>query len=235
MILKKRNTRTFNVNLLADFLLKNIPSDETTVLQISDCENFYVVKGKTSSKKLLDLSKLIDEYYEKYKEFLPEKFTKNSIDLIEYDSDLDDVNQIEIKLFNTDNCSYSHLEISKEKNELEPMIVSSDFPHGYSLNQGRLLYYYLKNIVYSIPTNYIFTELTFQFKKIENIELKVYNNFFTNFDEDEILKSAILDCFDFDTNELSNKIKKVDCLEELINPLSEYDFLKEIKKDFIII
>jgi hypothetical protein len=89
--------------------------------------------------------------------------------------------------------------------------------------------------VYSIPTNYIFTELTFQVKKNENIELKVYNNFFTNFDEDEILKSAILDCFDFDTNELSNKIKKVDCLEELINPLSEYDFLKEVKKDFIII
>lgn len=115
------------------------------------------------------------------------------------------------------------------------MIVTSEFPHGYSLNQGRIFYYYLKNIVYSIPTNYIFTSLKFEIKKRENLEFKVYNSFFSSNDEDETLQSAILDCFDFDTTELENKLKGVDLLQELINPLDDYEFLKEIKKDFIIL
>lgn len=235
MNLKKRNTRSFNVNLLADFLLKKIPHEESTIIQISDCENFLVVKGKTTSKNLLDIPKLLDEYFEKYNEFLPEKTTKNSIDLIEYDCEIDNQNRLDITLYNTDNCSYSYYDINKEYEEKDSMIVNSEFPHGYSLNQGRILYYYLKNILYSIPTNYIFTSLTFKIDKKDGLDFKVFNNFFTNNEEDDILQSAILDCFDFDTNELENKIKKVDILEELINPLSEYDFLKEIKKDFIII
>jgi hypothetical protein len=235
MNLKKRNTRELNVNLIADFIVQNIPKEESTIIQIVDCQNFYVVKGKTSSKNLLDLPKLFEEYQKKFKEFLPEKITNNSIDLIEYDCDLKPSNDINLTLYNTENCSYSYQQISKEKNEKESMIVCSEFPHGFSLNQGRSLYYYFKNILYSIPTNYIFTSLTFDFKKNKSIELKVFNNFFTESDEDETLKSAILDCFDFDTNEIDNKIKKVEWFEELTNPLSEYDFLKEVKKDFIIL
>lgn len=235
MNLKKKNTRSFNVNLLSDFLLKKIPQEESTIIQISDCENFYVVKGKTSSKDLLNVPTLIDEFYEKYSKFLPEKFTKNSIDLIEYDSDLDDFVELEIYLYNTINCSYPYYLLTNEKEVKESMIVTSEFPHGYSLNQGRIFYYYLKNIVYSIPTNYIFTSLKFEIKKRENLEFKVYNSFFSSNDEDETLQSAILDCFDFDTTELENKLKGVDLLQELINPLDDYEFLKEIKKDFIIL
>jgi hypothetical protein len=34
---------------------------------------------------------------------------------------------------------------------------------------------------------------------------------------------------------LENEIKKVDWSIELTDPLSEYDFIKKVKKDFVII
>lgn len=234
MNLKKRNSRSLNVNLLSDYLLSKIPSSEKTIIQIADCNNFFIIKGKTSSKDLLDLPKIIEEYIERFQEYIPEKINPNTIDLIEYDSEINEVDEVSFDFYNTENCSYSHKEISKNIFN-EDMIVCSEFPHGYSLDQGRALYYYLKNIVYSIPTNFIFTSLTFKLKKKKEIELKVYNNFFTDNEEDETLQSAILDCFDFDTSEIENKMKKVEWFQELTNPLSEYDFLKEVKKDFIII
>jgi hypothetical protein len=51
---------------------------------------------------------------------------------------------------------------------------------------------------------------------------------------DEVLKSAILDVFDFDMSWLENEIKKVDWYTEITNPLDEYDFLKKKIKDFVI-
>jgi hypothetical protein len=52
--------------------------------------------------------------------------------------------------------------------------------------------------------------------------------------EDEVLKSAILDVFDFDMSWLSTEIKKVDWSVELTNPLEEYSFIKKRNKDFVI-
>jgi hypothetical protein len=52
--------------------------------------------------------------------------------------------------------------------------------------------------------------------------------------EDETLKSAILDVFDFDMSWLETEMKKVDWSIELTNPLQEYDLIKKKVKDFVI-
>jgi hypothetical protein len=52
--------------------------------------------------------------------------------------------------------------------------------------------------------------------------------------EDETLRSAILDVFDFDMSSLDKDIKKVDWSIEVTNPLEDYDFLKQKVKDFVI-
>jgi hypothetical protein len=52
--------------------------------------------------------------------------------------------------------------------------------------------------------------------------------------EDEKLKSAILDVFDFDMSSMSSEMKKVDWSIELTNPLEDYSFVKKKNKDFII-
>jgi hypothetical protein len=52
---------------------------------------------------------------------------------------------------------------------------------------------------------------------------------------DKTLTSAILDVFDFDMSWLEKDIKKVDWSFELLNPLEEYDFIKKINKNLVII
>jgi hypothetical protein len=229
MILKSPNNKISIINLFADYILKSIPVDEDTIIQIADCGNFCVIKGKTTYNIPLDVSKLSDEFCEKFSIKL-----LNTIDLIEYDKKIINKEDYTFTLFNNDNCSYSNNEeVSDDDSEL---IVISEFPHGYSLNQGRLLYYYTKHIVYNIPSNYPFSGLRFEVptdkEKMES-NFKVYN--IHNEEYDENLRSSILDVFDFDTSVISNEIKKVDCYVEVTNPLDEYSFLKKRVKDFIII
>jgi hypothetical protein len=229
MILKSPNNKISIINLFADYILKSIPVDEDTIIQIADCGNFCVIKGKTSYNIPLDVSKLSDEFCEKFSLKL-----LNTIDLVEYDKKITNKEDYTFTLFNNNNCSYStNEEVSDDVSEL---IVVSEFPHGYSLSQGRLLYYYTKHIVYNIPSNYPFSGLRFEVptdkEKLES-NFKVYNTHTEEYDE--TLKSSILDVFDFDTSIINNEIKKVDCYVEVTNPLDEYSFLKERVKDFIII
>jgi hypothetical protein len=228
MILKSPNHRISIINLFADYILKCIPIDENAIIQIADCGNFCVIKGKTSYNIPLDVSKLSKEFSEKFSIKL-----LNTIDLIEYDKKIINKENYTFTLFNSDNCSYQTKDESDDDSDL---IVVSEFPYGHSLSQGRLLFYYTKHILYNIPSNYPFSGLKFEVptdkEKLES-DFKVFN--IHTQDYDETLKSAILDIFDFDTSTISNEIKKVDCYVEVTNPLDEYPFLKEKIKDFIII
>jgi hypothetical protein len=117
------------------------------------------------------------------------------------------------------------------------LVSVSEFPHGYSLNQGRLLYYYGKHIVYNIPSNVPFESLTLTLSNKKNSEGEVIFDVCDNFSNsiDESLTSAILDVFDFDMSWIESEIKKVDWSLEITNPLEDYEFLKKKVKDFIII
>ena len=239
MNLKKIGGKKFLVNLLSDFILNKIPHQESSIIKIVDCENFYVIKGKTTSKEVLFIPDIISEFNEKYKEHVDTKKLTHTIDLIEYDSELKEVVEITQTFHNnTPNCSYHWKEVERfdELIEKDELVYVSEFPFGYSLSQGRDLYYYGKHIFYSIPSNYPHTSLTLTLSKEKNEDgeqkLIVFDEFFKS--EDETLYSAILDVFDFDYNRLSKKMKKVDWSVELTNPLEEYSFLKERNKDFII-
>jgi len=250
MVLKSVGSRLFKVNLLSDFILELIPSEENTIIQVVDTLNFYVIKGKTSFKDPLNLSKAIDDFNSKYSLFFEDNFVKNIIDLIEYDVKTEKKESLKHSFFNSQNCSYSfkqieqyHLDkslsydlnLNKLKDDTN-LIVMSEFPFGYSLDQGRDLYYYGKHITYNIPSTYPFKELVLELshnKENEDILFNVYNSF--NEEYDEKLKSAILDIFDFDYTVLSNEMKKVDWSFELTDPLYEFECLKKLKKDFLMI
>ena len=240
MNLKKIGGKKFLVNLLSDFILDKIPSNEKSIIKVVDCGNFYVLKGKTSSKEVLFMPNIISEFKEKYKQYTEDQKLTHTIDLIEYDSELEEKNELKLTLHNnTPNCSYHWKEVEDFENHIEPdeIIYVSEFPYGYSIKQGRDLYYYLKYIFYNIPSNYPITTLTMTLSKEKNDEgeqkLEVFDEFFKS--EDERLQSANLDVFDFDFERFSEKMKKVDWSVELTNPLEEHSELKEVVKDFIII
>lgn len=252
MILKSPTSKLSIVNLLADYILNKIPKDEESIIQVVDCMNFYVIKGKTTYKETLDIAKIKDEFTSKFKEQLVDLKLTHTIDLIDYNSKLSPLDEITFSYHNnSSNCSYHkhqcdeyliddtksydhnfHVKPILEDNNL---IFCSEFPHGYSLKQGRLMYYYGKHIFYNIPYNYPYSTLTFTIST--NKDESGDNQFSVKNSrqkEDETLKSAILDVFDFDMSWLDTEMKKVDWSIELTNPLQDYDFLKKKVKDFVI-
>jgi len=247
MILKKTNSRVYTINLFSDYLLTKIPNTEESIFSVVDCKNFIIIKGKTSHKEILDISSITKEFNEKYE---PETPISHTIDLIEYDCKLSKVKNLEFILHKSENCSYHKTQIEKfllnessfdfscYSSEVsdDKLIVTSEFPHGYSLNQGRLIYFYGKHIFYSIPTNYTDSSIIFNLSLDKNDDndniISIFN--VDKNSEDETLKSAILDVFDFNMSWLSSEMKKVDWSVELTNPLEDYSFVKKKNKDFII-
>ena len=247
MILKKTNSRVYTINLFSDYLLNKIPNTEESIFSVADCKNFIIIKGKTSHKEILDISSITKEFNEKYE---PETPISHTIDLIEYDCKLSKVKNLEFILHKSENCSYHKTQIEQfllnessfdfncypSEVSDDQLIVTSEFPHGYSLNQGRLIYLYGKHIFYSIPTNYTDSSIIFNLSLNKNDDndniISIFN--VDKKSEDETLKSAILDVFDFNMSWLSSEMKKVDWSIELTNPLEEYSFIKKKNKDFII-
>jgi hypothetical protein len=251
MILKSPNSRLSIVNLLADFILNKIPKEEESIIQVVDCLNFYVIKGKTTHITPLDISSIKDEFIGKYESLMGDIKMSHTIDLIEYDSKLTKVISSVFTFHdNHQNCSYHPSQIQsysvyptksydfdfvvKEISEDQNFIFSSEFPHGYSLNQGRLLYYYGKHIFYNIPPVHNKNTFTFDMstEKGEDGDQMFY--IIHNQYKEERLTSAVLDMFDFDMTWLETEIKKVDWSVELTNPLEDYDFLKKKIKDFVV-
>jgi len=250
MNLKKIGSNIFATNLFADFILSKIPKEEQSIIKVIDCTNFFVIKGKTTYNEVLDISTLTSEFEKKYKSIIKDVKISHSIDLIEYGVDMSSTSEITYTYYFTDNCSYNQKQIDLFKSEDctytneyvpkkitdEELVTVSEFPHGYSLGQGRLLYYYGKHIFYSIPSDYSTQSLTFNLTTLKDEDgdnlLKVFNPYLgTN---DDRLVSAILDVFDFDMSWLSTEMKKVDWSIELTNPLKEYSVIKEKNKDLIL-
>ena len=187
----------------------------------------------------------------KFEELIGDIKLTHTIDLIEYDSKLKPSDSLTFAYHNTENCSYNNIQINSYKDDntvsydyqyyLKPilenknLIFCSEFPHGYSLNQGRLLYYYGKHIFYNIPSSYPVKTLVFELsnQKDESGDYKfsVKN---TSGEIDGTLTSAILDVFDFEMKWIEEEIKKVDWFIEITDPLLEYNFLKKKVEDFII-
>ena len=251
MILKSTTSKLSIVNLFADFILNKIPKDQESIIQIADCVNFFVIKGKTTHSEPLDIIKIKDEFIDKFKEQLGETKLSHTIDLIEYNSKLKPSKSLSYSYhYGTDNCSYTTSQVSEYlkdntksyQHEIhvkslgdDSLITCSEFPHGYSLGQGRLMYYYGKHIFYNIPSSYPVNTLTFNLSTDkEEMGDPLFSVVKSKNEIDNVLTSAILDIFDFDMSWLRTEIKKVDWSIEITNPLQDYDFLKKKVKDFVI-
>ena len=175
-----KKTQSFLINLFADFILMKIPHEEFSIIEVVDCENLYVVKGKTSYTEILDLNKVKDEFLTKYPELKNEKKLLNTIDLIDYGIKTNPSIEIKKMFFNSDNCSFHPKQIesfklddSKSysyegfvKEHEEDLILKSSFPFGHSLKAGRLLYYLGKHLIYNIPSNYPYNKLIMKIPQI---------------------------------------------------------------------
>ena len=250
MILKSPNSKLSIVNLLSDFILNKFPKEEESIIQVVDCINFYVIKGKTTHKEPLNISEIRDEFITKFESIIGERKISHTIDLIEYNVDLKKSTSLTFPFHRSQNTSYTHSQInsylegdtiSYDYNfsvipiiEEDIMVFCSEFPHGYSLNQGRLLYYYGKHISYNIPIIYQHSTSIFELSTNKNEDGEPIFSIKNDLGVNNLLTSAVLDAFDFDMSWLENEIKKVDWSIEITSPLEDYNFLKKKIKDFVI-
>jgi hypothetical protein len=197
-----------------------------TRIQVSSCENFSVIKGETNSKEILNMTEVIENFYTKYNSL--DRKVKNVIDLVEYGKEIKNLSKQTFTFSNSVNC---RMNIVDEKYSY---FSNSYFPYGFSFSQNRSLYYYFKNIVYNIPTNYPFTEIKFLVTIDEGkIDFEIQDDYLNN--EDNCLKSSILDSFDFNYKLLELELKNFDLTSELFEPETEIDVIRKTNSNFILI
>jgi hypothetical protein len=231
MRLINKNSRRGVVNLFSEFVLSKINKTENSIIQVTDCGPFFVVNGLTTSLSILDLNKVRDEFVDWFSEVLTDVDieTINIIDLIKYGEKIKNIERGWVKV----NRSL----YVEEPEPVSEVSVSSEFPYGHSLNCGRLMVYYshyIFNHCYSsIGTDDVYFYFTKELDEDDDFKIRVITS--KGDKVDRRVKSMILDVFDFNLEEFSNKLTKYDLIHDVLDPNKSKPYLVQDRlKDAIL-
>ena len=185
------------INLLSEEIVNTLSSD--SIITVVDLQNFFVVKGKTSSEKVINVKDVYSKLCSKYNEYKNINF--NIIDLIEYSSKPYQDKVVEISINPED--------IFKIDND----ILISDFQYSRSRDLGKSIYYYCKMIFDICQSYFRMSRIKFWFEhSSENNSYKLISIKTDSYYNDNKLISIILDNFDFD---LTNFYERLSIMENL--------------------
>jgi hypothetical protein len=228
MRLINKNSRRGIVNLFADFIVSKIDPKERSIIQITDCEVFMVLNGQTTSEIELNIDELKNEFNETYKDILKslglEHF--NVINIIKYGVDI-----VPIETGWVDTNKNVFVEENESFSEIS---ISSEFPYGYSLRTGRSMVYYSHYILNQISSTIGSDNMFIHFlPKVEDeMDIKVITN---SMYDSKTIKSLILDVFDFDLEDFSNRMESYDITQDILNPEGEKPYLVQDRLEDVII
>ena len=224
------NKKTIICNLFSDFILSKIGLDSNTRIQVTDCNNFYVINGETNSNIILNMNDLIDEFNIQFAYFVGDDRILRTIDLINYSTKLTPVSRLKHTFYNSDNCLYQKEDIEPP---VESYIYTSTFPHGHSFTMGRSLLYKMKNIAYNVfNLGYIkWLDMEINLNNSEDNIINIKHNLSPI--KYDFIKSAILDVFDVENNYIN--INKYDIFKESIRYKKERPKISILDKDFIVL
>jgi hypothetical protein len=225
----EKNTKNIVVNLFADFVLSKIDKKEKSIIEVIDCGPFFIVNGITSSKEVLDLNSIQDEFCLWFDDHLSiyENKTFNLIDIIKYNQEV----------LSNDYISYTVnkniYEIKKRNDEI--ISTKSEFPYGYSLGSGRSIYYYYLYILNQISSTIGVKEMDINLIESidrEELDLKINcNSIYSN----ETIKNLILDVFDFDLEKFNQRFDEYEFYEDVLFQNNEKPYMVQDRlKDVII-
>ena len=228
MRLINKNSRRGIVNLFADFIVSKIDPKEKSIIQITDCEVFMVVNGQTTSETELNIDELKNEFNETYKDILKslglEHF--NVINLIKYGVG---ISPIEKGLVNTNKKVFV-----EEDESFDEISINSEFPYGYSLRTGRSMAYYshyiLNQISSTIGSDNMYIHFLPTVDDEADINVVVNSRYNT-----ETIKSLILDVFDFDLENFSNRMESYDITQDILDPEGDKPYLVQDRLEDVII
>ena len=228
MRLINKNSRRGIVNLFADFIVSKIDPKERSIIQITDCEVFMVLNGQTTSEIELNIDELKNEFNETYKDILKslglEHF--NVINIIKYGVDI-----VPIETGWVDTNKNVFVEENESFGEIS---ISSEFPYGYSLRTGRSMVYYSHYILNQISSTIGSDSMYIHFlpKVDDEVDINVIVNSMYN---TKTIKSLILDVFDFDLEDFSNRMESYDLTQDILDPEGDKPYLVQDRLEDIII
>lgn len=230
MRLINKNSKRGIVNLFADFILSKIDKNENSIIQVSDVGSFYVVNGITTSETFLDINSIRDEFTEKFQDTLTELDIKslNVIDIIKYNQLINNIEKGWVKVNKTP--------FVEDPEPLSEISINSEFPYGHSLNCGRLMVYYthyMFNQVYStIMTDEVHFFFTKELDDDEDFNIRIVPK--SGLDK-SIIKSLILDLFDFDLEDFKTKVEGYDLTQDILDPTGKKPYLTQDRLEDVIV
>ena len=223
------------VNLFADYILKKFDSE--TIIEVSDCGPFFVVKGETPIKEIVDLGPIKEQFLKDYPNANIKTF--NVIDLITYNTETK-LNPTWFKYHYTERPIYSQNVIDGQDRTFgyEQTIITSEFPHGYGLDMGRFEFYFGEYV-----SNHIFNITNANSIEIRHTKDEFIENFKLMLSLDKSLLSEdyvfelLLDVFYTEENikEIREIINSYDILDDLLNPAESKPWLIKNKIEDIVV
>ncbi len=216
----EKNTRRYFVNLFADYILSKFDKSESTIIQVTDFENFVVVNGQTTSSNVLEMLELKSEFIESNKELFNslDKKDLNVIDIIKYDQEITDLKRGWI---NVNKSLYVD-----QHDPISEINISSEFPYGHSLGCGRGMFYYshyIFNHMYSLlDVDKLYFHYSSEFDENEDYKIKVVSE--SNYSKSQI-NSLVLDVFDMDLTEFKERLSNYNFTEDITNPSLDKPYL----------
>jgi len=180
-------------NLFAEYIFNKFDSKYKTRIQVCSCENFTLIKGETDSSDVVSIKDLSIEFSKENEELE----IKNTFDLIEYKEKVELKEKFSLVFSNTPN-----------QNNLNYFEVSS-FPFGCPIEE-KAIFFLFENISQIIPTSYPHNWIRFDISLDDKnqIDFEITDDYINN--ENDILKSAILDSINLNLEYYINSIKKID-------------------------
>jgi len=226
----EKNTRRYFVNLFADYILSKFDKSENTIIQITDCENFVIVNGQTTSKKVLDLNEIKIEFSGWFDDVLSELGMKdiNILDIIKYDQEISD--------FKNGWVSVNQSLYVKEYDPISELTINSEFPYGHSLGCGRGMYYYshyIFNHMYSLlGVNKLYFKYSSELNENEDYKIKVISDSKL---PNNVIENLVLDVFDMDLTDFKEKLSKYQFFDDIVDPNSTKPYLIQDRLNDVIL
>jgi hypothetical protein len=226
-----------------------------SVIEISDSGKFIIINGFTSYEKPLDLNHIKESFIKQNPDILDVLGYKdlNLIDLVEYDVNPKKQDDYWFTFYNTSRPTYSDFIIQNAgldnslsiTNDLihevtfsdyginnipkfiyPPITITSEFPHGYSLNMGRIHYYYSEYIAHNIMTTINSKKMSFKIStridEDEDFMIEIKGNSMYN---DDVIKSMVLDVFNFDLESFKHTLSSYNFTDDIDNPFGSKPWL----------
>lgn len=217
MKLHTLNSKHSFVNLIADSIVNELNSKSIISVTLSD--NYIIINGITSCLNVLSdysikniINYCSNDIFNKIKDF-------TIVNTIKYNKKIDDDYQINnLNVYNTIRPIYN---LNEPTSNPEKLQYTSEFPHGYSLDCGRLILYYCETIFKNIK-NHIGLK-----SGVISVNDKIITFTGDCYLSNQKVESLILDYFDFNFMLFKEKLQGYDLKRDVLHPLETKPWLSD--------